>query len=216
MLSRRQIPIIEDDIYGDLQHEGPRPRCLKTFDRDNSVILCNSYSKTLAPGYRVGCIVPGRWHKTVLAFKRTTSFSGPLLLNLTVAEFLKNGGYDRYLRSVRQSYRQQVARMREAIVESFPQNISLSRPRGGFLLWCELPPAVDSIKLFNRARSAGISVAPGPLFSPNGGFRNFIRINCGYPWNAQLERSIGILGHLVRQESQSKRWLSETSCKPEC
>jgi DNA-binding transcriptional MocR family regulator len=197
MLAQRGIPIIEDDIYGDLQHQGSRPRCLKAFDPDDSVMLCGSYSKTLAPGYRVGYIAPGRWHSRVLALRTTSTLSNATLPVLAVAEFLKNGGYDRYLRAVRQAYRHQVERMREAIVESFPEGIGLSRPQGGFLLWCELPSKVDSLELFKQARAAGISIAPGPLFSPNGGFRNFIRINCGHPWTAQIERSLGVLGHLA-------------------
>jgi DNA-binding transcriptional MocR family regulator len=199
ILSSRGIPIIEDDIYGDLQHEGPRPRCLKAFDHDGSVMLCGSYSKTLAPGYRAGYIAPGRWHEAVLSLKRSTTLGGATLPLLAVAEFLKNGGYDRYLRSVRGSYRRQVERMRGALVESLPEGIGLSRPAGGFLLWCELPVAVDSMELARQARASGISIAPGPLFSPDGGFRNFIRINCGYPWNSVIERSVGVLGHLVRQ-----------------
>src|ERR1700722_2397050 len=160
MLSKRGIPVIEDDIYGDLQHQDLRPRCLKAFDPDGSVILCSSYSKTLAPGYRVGYMSAGRWHDKALALKRSTTFSGSLLPTLAVAEFLKNGGYDRYLRSARQAYRQQVSRMKEAIVESFPKGISLSRPQGGFLLWCEMPRKVDSIELFKHARAACISIAP--------------------------------------------------------
>ncbi len=100
---------------------------------------------------------------------------------------------------MRYAYRDQVARMKEAIAESFPDGICLSRPKGGYLLWCELPGHVDSIKLFKQARHAGISIAPGPMFSPTGDFRNFIRINCGYPWNAQIERAVGILGHLVQK-----------------
>ena len=131
---------------------------------------------------------------------RGARLCGPTLPALAVAEFLRNGGYDRYLRSVRQAYRHQVDQMREAIVECFPKGIGLSRPQGGFLLWCELPAKVDSMELFKQARAAGISIAPGPLFSSDGRFRNFIRINCGYPWNAQIERSIGILGHLVSRQ----------------
>jgi DNA-binding transcriptional MocR family regulator len=199
LLAARKIPLIEDDIYGDLQHDGLRPRCLKAFDRDGNVLLCSSFSKTLAPGYRVGYLAAGRWQKRATALKKSSSLAGATLSALTIAEFLRNGGYDRYLRSLRQAYRQQVAQMREAVVESFPKGIGLSRPQGGFVLWCELPAKVDSIELFKRARSAGISVAPGPWFSPQDGHRNFIRINCGNPWNAQIERAIGILGHLVGQ-----------------
>jgi DNA-binding transcriptional MocR family regulator len=201
LCARRDIPLIEDDTYADLQHEGARPRCLKAFDENDSVILCGSYSKKLAPGYRIGYIAAGNWHPRVKALKQASTLNGALLPTLAVAEFLKNGGYDRYLRTVRMAYRNQVAKMKEAVVESFPDGICLSRPKGGYLLWCELPGKVDSLKLFKQARDAGISIAPGPMFSPTGDFRNFIRINCGYPWSAPIERAVGVLGHLVRKLS---------------
>jgi len=197
--AEREIPVIEDDSYGDLQHQGARPRCIKAFDMEGSVILCGSYSKKVAPGYRIGYIAAGKWQPRVRALKQASTLNGALLPTLAVAEFLKNGGYDRYLRSVRQAYQHQVTRMKEAIVESFPREICLSRPKGGYLLWCELPGRVDSVMLFQQAREAGISIAPGPLFSPTGDFRNFIRINCGYPWSAPIERAVGILGHLVKK-----------------
>lgn len=202
LLSQRGIPLVEDDIYGDLQHQGERPRCVKAFDPDGTVILCGSYSKTLAPGYRVGYTAGGRWHHQMLALKQVSTLSGATLPVLAVAEFLRNGGYDRYLRSIRQTYHHQVEQMREAIVESFPEGIRLSRPQGGFVLWCELPKSVDSMELSRQARAAGISIAPGPLFSASGGFKNFIRVNCGLPWSTQIERSISVLGHLAAQLSQ--------------
>lgn len=201
LCAKRGVAVIEDDTYADLQHEGARPRCLKAFDSGDSVILCGSYSKKLAPGFRVGYIAAGKWHARVKALKQASTLNGALLPTLAVAEFLKNGGYDRYLRFVQRAYRDQVAKMKEAIVESFPANIGLSRPKGGYLLWCELPGRMDALKLFKQARAAGISIAPGPMFSQTGEFQNFIRINCGYPWNAQIERAIGILGHLVNKAS---------------
>jgi DNA-binding transcriptional MocR family regulator len=194
---KRGVALIEDDAYADLQHEGPRPRSLKAFDSTDSIILCGSYSKKLAPGFRVGYIAAGRWQDRAKALKLASTLNGALLPTLAIAEFLKNGGYDRYLRAIRQACRVQVSRMKEAVVESFPPGIGLSRPRGGFLLWCELPAKADAVKLSEQARRAGISIAPGPMFSPVGDFRNFIRINCGCPWNPQIERAVGVLGHLV-------------------
>jgi len=199
LLAKHEIPIIEDDIYGDLQHAGPRPRCVKAFDRAGGVLLCGSFSKTLAPGYRAGYIAAGCWHKQVLALKRSSSLAGATLPALAVAEFLKTGGYDRHLRIMRQVCRQQVARMKEAVVEHFPPGIGLSRPQGGFVLWCELPAGVDSMVLFKQAREAGISVIPGPLFSSGGCFQNFIRLNCGHPWSPHIERSVAVLGQLVKK-----------------
>jgi len=203
-LASREIPLLEDDLYGDLQHRGNRPCCLKAFDRDGSVLLCSSFSKTLAPGYRVGYLAAGRWQERVLRLKATSSLACPTVTTLAIADFLKSGGYDRHLRGLRQHFREQVARMGEAVAEFFPEGIGLSRPQGGFVLWCELPAEVDSIKLFKEAHSAGVSVAPGPLFSPQGGCRNFVRLNCGYPWSAKMERSIELLGQLVKRQLRGK------------
>jgi DNA-binding transcriptional MocR family regulator len=199
LAASRGLPIIEDDIYGDLPHRGPRPRCLKAFDAEGTVILCSSFSKTIAPGYRIGYIAAGKWHEQALILKRTLTLSGAALPSLAVAEFLRNGGYDRYLRSYREALRGQVGLMREAIGQTFPEEIRLSRPEGGFVLWCELPKGVDSMKLFHQARAAGIVVAPGPTFSSDmSSFRNFIRINCGSPWSPRIERAVGVLAHIVR------------------
>jgi DNA-binding transcriptional MocR family regulator len=143
-------------------------------------------------------VAAGSFQSRILALKRVTTLCCPTLPVLAIAEFLRNGGYDRYLRSIRRTYRQQVDRMREAIVDTFPNGIGLSRPQGGFMLWCELPPKADSMRLFQKARAAGISIAPGPLFSHDDRFRNFIRLNCGHPWTTRMERSLGVLGHLVQ------------------
>lgn len=199
LAASRALPIIEDDIFGDIPHTGVRPRALKAFDQTGTVIHCSSFSKSIAPGYRVGYIAAGKWQERVLSFKNIQSGGNPTLPALAVAEFLQNGGYVRYLRSFRECCRQQVAKMREAIGHYFPEEIRLSRPAGGFILWCELPANVDSTELFHRARAEGVTVSPGPYFSSDGGFRNFIRISCGYPWSSRIERGVQVLGTLARE-----------------
>jgi DNA-binding transcriptional MocR family regulator len=201
----RNLPVIEDDLYADMAHQGPRPHALKAFDTAQVVIHCSSYSKNVAPGYRVGYIAAGRWQERVLALKRVHSSANPLLPALAVAEFLRDGGYDRFMRSFRESCRQQVLTMRDAIRRAFPEDIRMSRPAGGYVLWCELPRCVDSMALFYRALEAGIAIAPGPFFSPEGGFPNFIRINCGYPWSSRIERGVQTLGQLVREQCSGSR-----------
>jgi DNA-binding transcriptional MocR family regulator len=192
------LPVIEDDIYGDLQHEGSRPRCLKADDADGSVLLCGSFSKSLAPGFRAGYIAPGRWYDRVLALKRSQSLANATLPVLAVAAFLRDGGYDRYLRRARRAYRDQVARMREAVAAAFPGNVAMSRPTGGVVLWCEVP-GVEAMELFRRARAHGISLAPGPMFAPQGGFDQYIRLNCGHPWSERTARAVRTLGSLARE-----------------
>jgi DNA-binding transcriptional MocR family regulator len=201
ILTARGIPLIEDDIYGDL-HFGPqRPRVVQSWDRQGLVMLCGSFSKTLAPGYRVGWVAPGRFYAKVMALKLTSTLATGTLPQAAIAEFVANGGYDHYLRAVRQTYAKQVRQMSDAVAASFPSGVKLTRPSGGFVLWVELPPAVQALELQDRAHAEGISVAPGPMFSARQGFGNFIRLNCGHPWNARLERAVGTLGVLVRKMS---------------
>jgi DNA-binding transcriptional MocR family regulator len=199
ILTQHDVPLIEDDIYGDL-HFGPhRPRVVQSWDTKGLVMLCGSFSKTLAPGYRVGWVAPGRYYSRVKALKLTSSLATGTLPQLAIAEFLANGGYDHYLRSVRQIYETQLTQMSGAIAAAFPAGTKLTRPAGGFILWVELPPKVDALEVHERALEAKISIAPGPMFSARQSFKNFIRINGGHPWNKRMERAVGVLGSIIRR-----------------
>lgn len=198
------IPIIEDDIYGDLPHQGPRPPCLKALDRNNRVLLCGSYSKTLAPGMRVGYLVGGA-HQQLIALKNAFNVGSPPLPAMTVAEFLRSGGYDRHLRKLREAYRLQICRAREKVAEVFPEGTRVSNPSGGLVLWLELPEQVDTMEVFLEARAAGISFAPGPMFSPQGFFRNCLRLSCGHPWTSRIEEGLATLGALFTRHVAQRR-----------
>ena len=202
MLARREIPLIEDDIYGDLAFPpAPRTRTAKGFDENGLVLLCGSVSKTLAPGWRVGWVAPGaRYHDAIKQAKFGSALAAPGATQLALADFLRDGGYDRHLRLLRRAYAEQVARMAQAIAETFPAGVRISRPQGGFVLWVELPGNVDALELQRRALEERISISPGPAFSAKPKqFENFIRVSCGQPWSARIERAIGVLGHLIRQ-----------------
>ena len=199
ILGRRDIPLIEDDINGDLSHDGQRPRTVQSYDTRGLVLLCGSFSKTLAPGYRVGWVVPGRFYEQVKAHKLTSTLATASLPQLAIAEFLASGGFDHHLRSLRRDLARQLRLHSEAIAASFPAGIKLTRPQGGFVLWVELPRGVSALALHEAALAQEISIAPGPMFSAKQGFQNFIRINCGHAWSARAEEAIGTLARLVRQ-----------------
>jgi DNA-binding transcriptional MocR family regulator len=206
LLGKHDIPYIEDDVYGDLPFPPTeRPRTVKCFDTKGLVLLCGSVSKTLAPGWRVGWVVPGqRYYDKIEQLKTSSTVTTAAPPQLAIAEFFRDGGFDRHLRHIRHCYASQVQRMAEAICEFFPDNIRLSRPQGGFVLWIELPPSVDGVKLHTRALAHGISIAPGRLFSARPmQFGNFIRLSCGMPWSAKIEQALRTLGRLVKQFSQS-------------
>ncbi len=204
---RLDIPVIEDDVYGELVFDGSHPRPLRAFagpSEDSHVILVSSVSKTLAPGYRVGWIAGGRWHDQIVRLKYGHTLACPSLLGMAVAEFLASGGYDRHLRRLRTAMAANLERYREAIVTQFPEGTRVSSPRGGFVLWVELPPGVDSLVLHEQALRKRIVVAPGPLFSARQRFTNFIRVSAGTPWNERIAEGVRTLAQLVEASVHRK------------
>ena len=200
MLAAADVPLIEDDIYGDVGFAAHRAKVCKAFDDRGLVLLCSSFSKTLAPGYRVGWVAPGRYFERVQQLKVMSTLSTPTVPQLTVAEFLADGGYERHLRKVRRSYSQQIQQVTAAVREHFPEGTRVTRPAGGSVLWVQMPEGVDSLELHDRALERKISIAPGPIFSAKQKFRNFVRLNCGHPWSDTLERAVQTLGRLVKEQ----------------
>lgn len=199
ILARREIPLIEDDLYGDLHFATERPHVAKSFDKNGLVMLCGSFTKSLAPGYRVGWTMPGRFIEKVKSLKFTSTGATATLPQLALAEYMTNGGYDHHLRGLRHALHGQMEQISHAVAESFPRGIKMTRPTGGLVLWVELPPRVDALRLHAKALAEKISIAPGPMFSPRSHYRNFIRLSCGEPWSPKIERAIGVLAYLVKQ-----------------
>ena len=198
LLAEREVPLIEDDIYGDLWHEGGRPSVAKAWDRAGLVMHCASVSKSIAPGYRVGWVAAGRWQAQVHHLKMVHNLASPLPTQLAIADFLETGGYDRHLAGVRPVYASRCLRMAQAIARHFPSGTRATRPLGGFVLWVELPRQVDALVLYELATRAGIAIAPGPIFSPTGGYRNCIRLSAAR-WEEREEQAVTTLGTLVRK-----------------
>lgn len=198
MLEAHDVPLVEDDIYGDLVFDGPRPRSVKSWDTRGQVLLCSSVSKTIAPGLRVGWTVPGRWVAQVNYLKLVSSMASATLPQLAVADYLAGGGFDRHLRAARVTYRQARDRLLDLVAEHFPPETRVTRPAGGFVAWMELPRGADSVALYRRALAEGISIAPGPLFSAREKYRNFVRLNFARGWDERTVAAIARLGRLAR------------------
>ncbi len=197
MLEAHGVVLIEDDVYGDLLFDGHRPKPAEFFSRSGSVMTCGSFSKTIAPGYRIGWLIAGKYIDQITQLKRSFSCSSGLLQQLTLSEFLATGDYDRYLKTLRPELQCNAERMSAVVAQYFPRQTRTSKPVGGCVLWLELPKKVDSEILFELAIEAGISIAPGLIFSPCNRYRNFIRLSFGHPWSEQIEESIEWLGRKV-------------------
>jgi DNA-binding transcriptional MocR family regulator len=196
LLATRGIPLIEDDVYGDLCFGRDRPPAFKAYDEEGLVLLCSSFSKTLAPGYRVGWIVPGRFQEMIEERKSLFNIATATPPQLAIAEFLSDGGYDRHLRATRRILRDRMMKVRESAIRHFPQGTRFSQPEGGFVLWAEMPEGIDSLELYRRAHREGIGLAPGLLFTTGDGFGNCVRLNCSF-WSERIERSLETVGRLA-------------------
>jgi DNA-binding transcriptional MocR family regulator len=200
LLEKRGVPLIEDDVYGDLHYGDERALPAKAFDRTGNVMLCSSFTKTLAPGFRLGWTAPGRWHAQVQMLKFINSVGCAEILQMVVAEFLAGGGYERQMRYLRRVFRDQVGHMSSAISQYFPAGTRITRPAGGFILWVELPERCDSVELFRQAMRNNISFGPGVLFSATDRYRNCLRIGCTELWSPRVEQAVARLGELAARQ----------------
>jgi DNA-binding transcriptional MocR family regulator len=191
------IVLVEDDIYGDLQFEGPRPLPCKAFDTDGRVLLCSSFTKGLAPGSRIGFITPGRYRDTLRSAKQMLSGATPLAQQEMLADFLASGRYERHLRTLRRRLQQQLLQLAQCVQDSFPVGTRFTQPLGGFVLWVELPGAVDTQLLYDEAVRQRVDYVPGPLFSASGHYGNCLRLNAGYPVTDATRAAIRRLGKLL-------------------
>ena len=198
LLAQHAVPLIEDDVYGDIHFGRERPKPFIALDGGANTIYCSSFSKSLAPGYRVGWIVAGAYAQQVMERKLAFSLCCPVLPQVALADFLESGAYDAHLRGVRRIFEENLGRMTRAIETSFPADTKVSRPAGGFMLWLELPRRFDSRALFDEALEQGICFAPGDVFSASRRFRNCLRLSAGHAWDHRIEDGVRRLGQLAQ------------------
>ncbi len=197
LLAKYEVPLIEDDIYGDIYFGKERPKPFMALDQQGNTIYCSSFSKTLAPGYRIGWIATGRHMQKVLETKFALTLCGPALPQAALADFLSSGGYDSHLRRIRRTFEDNIDRMLRAIDKAFPKDTRVTRPVGGFVLWLELSKSLESRTLFDQALERGICFAPGDVFSASGRYANCLRLSCGHAWDARIEKGLKTLGQMA-------------------
>jgi DNA-binding transcriptional MocR family regulator len=198
LLEKHDLPLIEDDVYAELYFTEERPRPAKAFDTKGRVLHCNSFSKCLAPGYRLGWVAAGKFATDVQRRKITSSLSTSIPVQDGIALLLRQDGYDAHLGKLRRTLAAQQGALLAALKKHFPAGYRVTQPEGGYFVWVELPRGVDALEVHRLALEQGISVAPGPIFSPRREFRNCLRLNYGHPWRAEFDRAIATLATLLQ------------------
>ncbi len=200
LLAKFRVPLIEDDVNGEIYFGSERPLPFIALDRAaNTVIYCSSFSKSIAPGYRIGWMATKTPAHMQSALERKLAFtlSGPPLLQVALAEFLSSGGYDNHLRRIRRLFEDAIGRISRAVERSFPEGTKVSRPAGSFVLWLELPKSVWTARLFDEALKNGICFIPGDAFSVSGRYGHCLRLSCGHGWTERIEKGVMKLGKLA-------------------
>ncbi|CNG76383.1 PLP-dependent aminotransferase family protein [Yersinia frederiksenii] len=194
LMNDHQVPLIEDGLYAEIQFGSTLSPAVKAFDRDGWILFCSSFTKTLAPDFRVGWIDGGRFTEDLHKLKAVSSMAESTLLSETLALFLKSGGYDHHLRSLRRRYAQQVQQAQQLITRHFPYGTKVTQPAGGFVFWVEFPDSVDTVALFHQMLKEQICLTPGTLYSPSGRYRHAFRLSCCYPFNQRYTEALARLG----------------------
>ncbi len=200
---KENVTIIEDDVYGGLSFQKVRPKPLKYFDKEDRVILCGSYTKTMAAGLRVGYVISTRYHKELTVQRSANTCGVSVVAEEATAYYLSEGAYDRHMKKMCREYQTLVNKFSGAIAQTFPHGTRVSQPHGGYVLWVQLPDGTDSRIVQKLAFEKKVSIAAGSLFSITDTYKSYIRINCAVPWSGQVERGIERLGDIVQKISIS-------------
>ena len=200
---KHKVALIEDDIYGDLAFGHQRPSVCKRFDE--KVIYCSSFSKTLAPGLRVGWVASKQLAPVIGQLKFMSSMACPTIVQYAVADILSSGKYERHLRTMRIQLAKSMHALILAIERYFPVNTRITQPQGGFVLWVELPTDnlisknFDTYELTLRLLDEKIAITPGKIFTTTQKYKSCLRLSSGGYWTPLKEKALKRVGELIKQ-----------------
>jgi len=194
------IAIIEDDAYRWLGFDDSVPLPMKAADADGRVLLCGTFSKSLAPGYRVGWLLPGRYGERARRLKLAQTLASPLPNQLALAELLAGGRHQASLRRLRQQLAQRVGALEACLRPTLPAGVVLHAAQGGYFVWLSGVPA-DCVQLAAQAQRLDIQLAPGTLCQPDAAGRHALRLNASY-FEASQQPALDWLVRAMRRPAE--------------
>ena len=191
------VRLIEDDIYGELV-DGGAPKTMLAWDDGSTVSYVTSFSKSVSPGIRVGVCVPGSLHEDYAARKCQQDLHSAVTSEVTLREFLESGALDPHLARLRERHRHRRTIAIDAIARSFPSGTRVTPPRGGYMLWAELPRTLDPAAIRDAARAERIVFASGAVFFTQPPEKTCLRLNCAKATEDELLHGLTTLGAIFR------------------
>ncbi len=209
LANRYRMPIIEDDVYGELGFDNSFPLPIKHWDENGYVLWCSSISKTLASGLRIGWCSAGRYLNTCRSICVTESLGKNGLMQASLADFIAAGHYKRHLQSITRKILANTVAYRQLLLDRLPQGSAISAPRGGLVLWVQVP-RLDDARLRELAAAAKLDLRLGGQFTSRRFYRDCFRINAGWGLDQMhdetrnIEQALIELAEIVHQAVKSK------------
>jgi 2-aminoadipate transaminase len=198
--------VVEDNPYREMRFAGEAPPPIFALDREKRTIYLSTFSKTLAPGLRVGWITAAEpIVAQCVTAKQAMDLCGPALTQAIVAGLLRRGGMLERLSGVVAIYRRKCQAMLEALAQEMPDGVRWTRPEGGLFLWVTLPEDVDTgALLWPAVEEEGVAYVPGASFFADGSGRNTMRLNFSYPSEEEIHEGIARLARLIRRRTPQR------------
>ncbi len=200
LINAYEIPVIEDNPYGELRFEGEMLPALKKLDTKGLVIFFSTFSKIFCPGLRVGWIVAEkRFLEKYTLVKQGTDLHTSSINQREISKYMELYDLDENVEKIRKVYKKRRDVMIEAMEKEFPKDIKFTRPKGGLFLWVELPMRIKAEKLLMECLKQNVAFVPGDTFFPNGGIENTLRLNYSNMSEARIVEGITRLAKVIRE-----------------
>jgi 2-aminoadipate transaminase len=195
------ILIIEDAPYSELRYTGTAIKPMKTMDTEGRIIYLGTFSKVLAPGFRVAwCIADTDILNKLIIVKQSSDLCTNTFGQYIAAEYLTRGYIDEHLEKIKTLYKGKMYRMLAAMDRHFPSEVKWTKPEGGMFIWVTLPEYINTKDMFTRALEHNVAYVHGASFFANKNGKNTMRLNFTYATDEQIDEGIKRLAQTIKDE----------------
>jgi len=193
--------IIEDDPYGELIFEGSLIQPIKSYDTKGRVVYISTFSKILAPGFRIGWIIASKVIlDKLIQGKQAADLCTNVFSQYIAYDYIKGGYLDKHVERIKELYKRKRDVMLEALKKYFPSEVKWTIPKGGMFIWITLPKSIDTRLMFQKAIAKKVAYVVGEAFYPEGGDYNSMRLNFSYSEDELIKEGIKRLAEVIQDE----------------